>query len=98
MAYERELKQRFGFLPEPQIERYVKLYGTRSDMLLQDIRRRDDLGLHFGADLYEREVEFLRETEWAETADDIIWRRSKLGLRLTREEIAGLAEYLNESR
>ena len=80
--------------PEAQIARYVRLYGTRSDILLQDVRRLADLGICFGADLYVREVEFLRDTEWAETAEDIIWRRSKLGLRLTTKEIAALDAYL----
>ena len=67
---------------------------ARSDILLRDVRSVADLGFCFGADLYEREVEFLRETEWAETADDIVWRRSKLGLRMMRDEIAALAVYL----
>jgi len=93
-GYQRQLASRFDFLPETQIARYVRLYGTRSDILLRDMRRVADMGLHFGADLYEREVTFLRETEWAETVEDIVWRRSKLGLRLTRREIDKLAEYL----
>jgi len=93
-AYWRDLAARFPFLPKAQVARYVKLYGTRSDILLQDVRRLADLGFCFGADLYEREVEFLRDTEWAETAEDIVWRRSKLGLRLTPDEIAALDAYL----
>ena len=93
-AYQRDLAARFAFLPEAQVARYVRLYGTRSDILLQDIRRLADLGICFGADLYEREVEFLRDTEWAETAEDIVWRRSKLGLRLSAEEIEVMDAYL----
>jgi glycerol-3-phosphate dehydrogenase len=95
IAYQRHLASRHPYLPEAQLARYVKLYGTRSDILLQDVRNLADLGFCFGANLYEREVEFLRETEWAETADDIVWRRSKLGLRMTRDEIAALDVYLS---
>jgi len=94
IAYQRDLAARHPYLPAPQIARYVKLYGTRSDILLRDIRSMADLGQTFGADLHEREVEFLRDTEWAETAQDVVWRRTKLGLRLKREEIERLAAYL----
>ena len=96
-AYEEELKERFPWLPAHQINRYVRQFGTRSDALLAGVNRLDALGLHFGADLYQREVDFLVETEWAETADDIIWRRSKLGLRLSHEEIERLRLYLEMS-
>ncbi|MBL8905753.1 MAG: glycerol-3-phosphate dehydrogenase [Rhizobiales bacterium] len=96
-AYRRDLAARFPFLPQAQLARYVKLYGTRSDILLQDVRRLADLGVCFGADLHEREVEFLRDTEWAETAEDMVWRRSKLGLRMTPGEIARLDSYLTGS-
>jgi glycerol-3-phosphate dehydrogenase len=98
LGYRRHLGARHPYLPETLLARYVKLYGTRSDILLQDIRSLADLGLRFGADLYEREVEFLRDTEWAETADDIIWRRTKLGLRMTPNEIAALDVYLGGGR
>ena len=56
LAYQRHLGARHPYLPEAQLARYVKLYGTRSDILLQDVRSLADLGLRFGADLYEREV------------------------------------------
>ncbi len=50
----------------------------------------DDLGQSFGATLTEREVRYLMQTEWACTAEDIVWRRSKLGLRLSPAEIAAI--------
>ena len=53
-----------------------------------------DLGRCFGADLTEREVDWLIRTEWARTAADVLWRRSKLGLRLTANEVGALHEYL----
>jgi glycerol-3-phosphate dehydrogenase len=54
--------------------------------MLANVSHPEDLGLHFGADLYEREVRHLVDKEWAMTADDILWRRTKLGLRLTADE------------
>ena len=51
-----------------------------------------------GDDLYEAEVAYLMRREWAETADDVLWRRTKRGLRLTREEAAGLDEYMTAAR
>ncbi|WP_119393057.1 glycerol-3-phosphate dehydrogenase [Taklimakanibacter lacteus] len=93
-AYRRTLRSRFPFLPEMQADRYVRLYGTRSDDLLAGARSLADLGRHMGADLYQREVDFLMDTEWARGVEDIIWRRSKLGLRLSPVEIGGLASYV----
>jgi glycerol-3-phosphate dehydrogenase len=90
-GYERDFKARFSWLPAAQAERYVRLYGTRADRLLADASKMDDLGQHFGADLYQREVDFLIDTEWAWTAEDVIWRRTKTGLRLSADEVQRLA-------
>ena len=49
---------------------------------------------HFGADLYEAEVRYLIDHEWAVTAEDVLWRRTKRGLTLSREEAAALDEYM----
>jgi glycerol-3-phosphate dehydrogenase len=54
----------------------------------------EDLGVCFGADLTEREVAWLRDTEWARTAEDILWRRSKLGLRFSPDEASALEHWL----
>ncbi|MGE3833116.1 MAG: glycerol-3-phosphate dehydrogenase [Parvibaculaceae bacterium] len=97
-GYERDFKARFPWLPAAQAERYVRLYGTRADLLLADASKMDDLGQCFGADLYRREVDFLMDTEWAWTAEDVIWRRTKIGLRLSPAEIEALAAYMNERR
>jgi glycerol-3-phosphate dehydrogenase len=72
------------------VRRLARAYGTEARAVLAG----GDLGPIFGADLGQREVDFLVEKEWARTAEDILWRRSKLGLRLSAEEIAGLARYL----
>jgi glycerol-3-phosphate dehydrogenase len=94
-GYRRALRSRLPWLPETQANRYVQLYGTRADDLLEGAASLADLGTLIGADLYQREVDFLRETEWAKTVDDIVWRRSKLGLRLSPVEIGRLQSYLN---
>jgi glycerol-3-phosphate dehydrogenase len=95
-AYRRSLKARFPFLPEMKADRYVRLYGARSDDLLAGAQSLADLGRHMGADLYQREVDYLMDTEWARNVEDIIWRRSKLGLRLSPVEIGRLASYVKE--
>ena len=60
--------------------------------MLKDARAMADLGECLGADLYERELAYLRETEWARSADDVLWRRTKLGLLLTTEARARIGQ------
>jgi glycerol-3-phosphate dehydrogenase len=96
-AYRQGLKSRLPWLPEMQANRYVELYGTRSDALLKGAASLTDLGPLIGADLYAREVDFLKNTEWAQTVEDIIWRRTKLGLRLSPVEIGRLRSYLKDT-
>jgi len=95
-GFEAALRCDFAWLPERQLRRYVRLYGTRARDLLMGTRNMSDLGAHLGADLHWREVAFLRDTEWARTAEDIVWRRTKLGLRMTTTEIAALDAALKE--
>src|SRR5205085_2109637 len=81
-AFLRALMAEYPFLPSETTLRYARLYGTRARALLKDARKMEDLGRCLGADLYEREVAFLRTTEWAESPEDMLWRRTKLGLVL----------------
>ena len=76
------------------VRRLCRAYGTRVDALLSGVSTAADLGEDFGAGLSEREVDYLIDHEWAETADDILWRRSKLGLRLGRDGRQALASYM----
>lgn len=85
----------YPFLDDAHARRLVRLYGTRARKLLGAARSVKDLGRCFGADLYEAEVRYLAEQEWAVTAEDVLWRRTKRGLRLTREEADGLAKFMN---
>ena len=89
-----ELRRRYSFLAEPDAERIVKAYGTRAFRWLGEARAWTDLGREFGAGLSEAEVTYLRREEWAVTAEDVLWRRSKLGLRLSAGEQAELQRYL----
>lgn len=89
------LRQHYPFLAERFATRLVRLYGTDARKILRDAASLEDLGKAFGYDLYEAEVKWLASREWATTADDILWRRTKLGLRLTPEEATGLDGYLN---
>jgi len=82
------------FLTEAHARRLVHAYGTRLDRLMGGARRREDLGAGFGGDLTAAEVDYLMRHEWAETGDDVLWRRSKLGLHLTPDEQGALASYM----
>jgi glycerol-3-phosphate dehydrogenase len=88
------LRADFAGLRETLLRRLARSYGTRARLMLRGCGNEADLGAHFGADLYEREAAYLVEHEWARTADDILWRRGKLGLRLTREERQSLERWL----
>ena len=91
-----DLARRFPFLTDSTCERLVRAYGTVAAEMLGDARSAADLGRVFGADLTEREVDWLIATEWARTAEDVLWRRSKLGLRFTAAETAALDAWLGE--
>ncbi|EUC00363.1 Glycerol-3-phosphate dehydrogenase [Rhizobium sp. CF080] len=90
----RKLKARYPFLEERHARRLVRRYGTRSVMILDSAARTEDLGHHFGGDLYEAEVKYLVDREWAMSAEDVLWRRTKDGLRLSEKEKEYLEEYM----
>lgn len=93
-----ELERQYPALPQRLLDRLARAYGTRAHQVLEGAGRIEDLGMAFGANLHEREVRYLMTEEWARTADDILWRRSKLGLRLTADEQRRLAEWLARQR
>lgn len=88
------LRARYPFLDKRWAWRLWRAYGTEAAAMLDDAREAGDLGRHFGWCLTEREVSWLAAREWARSADDILWRRSKLGLRFTNAEAASLANWL----
>ncbi len=82
------------FLTRPWAQRLVRAYGSEVDAILGDATSQQDLGEDFGATLSEREVTWLIRNEYAREASDVVWRRSKLGLRMTAEQIATLDAWM----
>jgi glycerol-3-phosphate dehydrogenase len=82
------------FLDRAHVERLVRLYGTSARSILAEARSLPDLGLCFGGNLYEAEVRHLMAAEWAITADDVLWRRTKCGLKFSASEVEALESYL----
>ena len=81
-------------MPEPLRQRLSRAYGTRLQHLLDGAESLAALGRDFGAGLYEKEVRYLIDKEFARTADDILWRRTKLGLALSPAEQQALREFV----
>lgn len=90
-AFLADLQQRLPWLPNPR--RLARAYGTEVDRLVGDARSAGDLGRDFGLGFTERELAYLAEREWARMPDDVLWRRSKLGLHLSAEAKAGIADW-----
>jgi len=90
------LAQGYPFLHRAHVVRLARAYGTRAERMLGKATSAADLGRHFGATLTEAEVRYLIEQEWAVTAEDVLWRRSKLGLRLSEAEAAALGAWMGE--
>ena len=85
----------YAFLGAHDIDRIARAYGTRARHWLGDAQGWQALGRDFGGGLTAAEVDYMRQEEWAVSAEDVLWRRSKLGLRLSAEQQAALAEYLS---
>jgi len=81
-------------LPEEVLRRYVRTYGTRTLDMLGTARAPDAMGEHFGQGLHAVEVDYLVDREWARTAEDILFRRTRLGLHMPEEGKARLDAYL----
>lgn len=93
-AYLRGAETRYPWLDKDLLFDYVRNYGTRVDVLLAEATQQEHLGRRFGANLYQIEVDYLVEHEWAQMVDDIVWRRSKKGLGMSVTEFEALREYL----
>lgn len=93
-ALVNELATTCPWLERRTATRLARSYGTRARDILDGAKNLADLGRHFGADLHEREVRYLMRAEWARRAQDVLWRRSKLGLRITPEEQEALDGFM----
>ena len=89
------LQQKYPFLELRQARRLVRAYGTRAGEILGSARSAADLGRRFGPSLTEAEVRYLIDREWARSAEDIVWRRSKLGLHMSPAEQSALEEFVS---
>lgn len=92
-----DLRRQAPALDEKTAARLVRAYGTRAAQIAKGASTSAALGQDFGAGLSEREVRYLIENEWARTADDILWRRTKLGLRMDAAGKVRLAHWLSEN-
>lgn len=91
-ALAAELGRAHPFLSSGLALRYARSYGTRARAMLEGAAGLADLGEDLGAGLHERELDYLIRSEWAETAEDVLWRRTKLGLHMTADQRDALAE------
>jgi glycerol-3-phosphate dehydrogenase len=94
-ALVEQLQARFGWLDRELAQRWASTYGSRSWRIVDGLKQQSELGEHFGAGLYAHEVDYLRREEWAMEAEDILWRRTKLGLFMTPGQQAKLKGYLS---
>ena len=85
---------RYSWLPQRLLRHYVRHYGSDIHALLTGCSGVEDLGEHFGAGLYAAEVAYLVEHEWARTAEDILWRRTRRGLGVSEEGVERLRAHL----
>ncbi len=90
----RALRGAYPFISDSHAARLAAAYGTRAQTILSGKRQAADLGTRFGGDLTEAEADFLKTEEWAASAADVLWRRSKLGLVLSKGEVAALDRWL----
>ncbi|MGB8714133.1 MAG: glycerol-3-phosphate dehydrogenase [Onishia taeanensis] len=97
-AFMARLVRDYPFLGESRARRMASSYGSLCLSFLGDAHREEDLGEAFGAGLTAAEVDYLLEREWARDAEDILWRRTKLGLRLSADEMNRLSRYITTRR
>jgi len=89
-----EWERRYPWLNVAVLRRWLRQYGCRVEHLLTSVQHLDDLGPELAPGLYAREVDYLCQQEWAQTAEDILWRRTKLGLFLTNEQVEAVRVYM----
>lgn len=94
-AFSGRLKTDFPWMPRALRQHYGRAYGTRIKMIIDPDTGLDGLGRHFGGQLFEAEVRYLVAHEWAQTAQDVLWRRTKHRLHLTKSQQATFTEWFN---
>ncbi|MFT5706204.1 MAG: glycerol-3-phosphate dehydrogenase [Oceanospirillaceae bacterium] len=95
-ALQLTVKAQYNWLADDLIKRYVRTYGTLCHKFLEGMTGIEDIGLNFGAGLYQAEVDYLINCEWARNVEDVTWRRTKLGMYLSFEQQQLLQNYIEE--
>ena len=96
VAFRREAQARWPHFPPSTINRLAAAHGTRIEKILAGATRPRDLGFDFGGGLSEAEIAYLRAEEWARNPEDILWRRTKLGLLLPPVAVENLTRHLED--
>jgi glycerol-3-phosphate dehydrogenase len=91
---EERFKQDYAFIPSSVLSRYLRCYGTLCLFWLKDKSTLTDMGIDFGAGLYQTEVDYLLTQEWVKTVDDLLWRRTRLGLCVDQIDMERLKKYI----
>jgi glycerol-3-phosphate dehydrogenase len=95
-TFVKTMRREFNWLPESLAHRLARAYGGRVRDILRGCKRLPDLGRHFGEQVYEAEIRYMVTKEWARTLEDVLWRRSKLGLHISEETERNIQDFLNE--
>jgi len=93
----QDVRAAYPFVSARWAQRLVRAYGTDAKDMLSDAQSLADMGEDFGASLTEKEVRWLMKNEYAQRADDVVWRRSKLGLLMNKDQIAHLDEWMQDA-
>ena len=93
----RELSKNLPFLSSQTINRLIRQYGTEARSIFADCQAPEDLGQNYGHGIFQRELDWAITNEWVSCADDFLWRRSKLGLRVSAEEKAEVERYISNN-
>lgn len=96
-AFAAGVQKRWPFLPAPLAQRLAHAYGTRVEKILGKAQAMLDLGEHYGGGLTQAELSYLVAHEWARSADDVLWRRTKLGLHLNEQERHRVAQLFDRA-
>lgn len=96
LEHANALRARYPWAPDTLLEGLARRHGSRADAVLDGAAKLEDLGVHFGADLYSAEVAYFIKHEWARTAEDVLWRRTKAGLHLNPDQQVNLFRYMTD--
>ncbi|MDP3562682.1 MAG: glycerol-3-phosphate dehydrogenase [Legionellaceae bacterium] len=94
-AYKQYAYDKYHWMEQSVLKHYIETYGTLTENVLANCHQISDLGIAFTSTLYQIEVDYLMREEWAREVDDVLWRRTKLGLAFDKESYDKLAKYMS---